>query len=186
MEEIEKDLEGDGEAAELERLLGRMGDGDTGALERFYELTHAGVYALALSITGRAEDAEELCHDAFLRVWDNAGRYRPQGTPRAWLMALTRNLCLMELRKRSRVVEISDEEWNALPAPAENVTAGDRLVLQTALGALDRVERQIVMLHAVSGLKHREIGKMLDMPLGTVLSKYKRSLEKMRQYMKGE
>lgn len=173
-------------AARLERLLHAMASGDTGALAEFYGLTRNAVYALALSMLGSAHDAEELCQDAFLRIWDNAGRYRASGTPMAWVMTLTRNLCLMELRRRSRTAGLTAEEWDAIPASSQDVSADDRQLLQTALGNLDAVDRQIVLLHAVAGLKHRESAKLLGLPLNTVLSKYRRALDKMRKYMKGE
>ena len=65
------------------------------------------------------------------------------------------------------------------------VTAEDRAVLQAALGALDDQERQAVLLHAVSGLKHREIAEILELPLPTVLSKYHRALKKLRKQLEG-
>ena len=57
---------------------------------------------------------------------------------------------------------------------------------QKALGILDFEDRQIVILHALTGMKHREIAELLDLPLGTVLSKYKRALEKMRKELEGK
>ena len=143
----------------------------------------ARVYGLALSITGSAQEAEELCHDAFLRIWDYAGSYRAKGSPMAWTLAITRNLCLMELRRRKRRTDLTDEEWNAIPADAPGVSAEDRAVLQRALSVLEGTERQIVLLHSVSGLKHREIAKLIDMPLNTVLSKYRRAIAKLRAMM---
>ncbi len=179
-------LEPENGAAGLERLLKLTAQGDRDAFGELYTCTHAGVYALALSLTGSASEAEELCHDAYLRVWDYAGSYRPKGTPMAWILAITRNLCLMELRKRGRRAELTPEEWDAIPQSAPDVSPEDRELLQTALGVLETDEREIVTLHAVSGLKHREIGKLMGMNLNTVLSKYRRALAKMRRVMEGE
>ena len=186
MEDTEELSETASRAAELERLLGRMGRGDTGALAQLYKLTRAGLYAAALSVMANAHDAEELTHDAYLRIWEAAPRYKARGTPMAWMLTVTRNLCLMELRRRSRRADLSDQEWDAIPAGAEAVTAEDRAVLQDALASLAPDERQIVLLHAVSGLKHREIAGLLALPLGTVLSKYNRAMAKLRAGMKGE
>lgn len=173
-------------AVELERLLGAMAKGDTGALAEFYTRTHGAVYALALSMTGSAQDAGDLAHDAYLRIWSSAGRYRAKGSPMAWTLTITRNLCLMRLRRRKRRADLTDEEWNAIPAHAPDVSPEDRAVLQRALGVLDNTERQIVLLHAVSGLKHREIAKLTQMPLNTVLSKYRRAIARLRAVMEGE
>ena len=62
----------------------------------------------------------------------------------------------------------------------------DKLILQSVLNHLSDDERQIVVLYAISGLKHREIATLLDIPLPTVLSKYRRALKKMRKMMEDE
>ena len=174
-------------AATLERLLRDIGTGDREALGELYRLTHAAVYALALSVLGSAQDAEEATHDAFLRIWDYAGSYKAKGSPMAWIMAVTRNLCLMELRRKKRQKDISDDEWNAIPSENRGLNTEDRALLQWALGSLDPASRQIVLLHAVAGLKHREIAKLLSLPQNTVLSKYSRAIGKMRAGLeKGE
>ena len=62
----------------------------------------------------------------------------------------------------------------------------DRMVLETAMNVLDAEERQIVVLHAMTGFRHREIAEILDLPTGTVLSKYNRALKKMRKEMEAK
>ena len=69
-----------------------------------------------------------------------------------------------------------------MPSP---MTDRERLLLQDALAILGDEERRIVLLHT-AGLKHREIGQALGLPLATVLSKYHRALKKMRAYMEGD
>jgi len=66
------------------------------------------------------------------------------------------------------------------------VDADDRPLLQHALAGLGEEERRIVLLHAVTGMKHREIAALLELPLPTVLSKYHRALKKMRAYLEGD
>ena len=82
--------------------------------------------------------------------------------------------------------ELTDEEWSALPARAPDVTTEDRHVLRAALSLLSEQERQVVMLHAVTGLKHREIAQLLELPLATVLSKYRRALKKLNLLLEGD
>ena len=82
--------------------------------------------------------------------------------------------------------ELTDEEWSALPARAPDVTTEDRHVLRAALSVLSEQERQVVMLHAVTGLKHREIAQLLELPLATVLSKYRRALKKLNLLLEGD
>ena len=73
-----------------------------------------------------------------------------------------------------------------LPAPEAPVSPEDREVLQALLQRLEPQERQIVVLHAVAGLKHREVAQLLEMPLSTVLGKYSRSLKKLKKSLEGD
>lgn len=171
--------------AALEQLLLRVARGDAQALEQLYEGTRTAVYAMALACLRNADDAQDVTQDTFVRVWQSAGQYRAQGTPMAWLMTIARNLARMRLRQASRTGELTEEQWNAIPADA-SLGLEDRLTLQSALGALEDTERQVVLLHASSGLKHREIAHLLGLPLSTVLSKYSRALKKLRAQLEGD
>ena len=68
---------------------------------------------------------------------------------------------------------------------SHDVTTEDRTVLTAALSTLSDEERQIIMLHVTAGLKHREIAQLLELPLSTVLSKYRRALSKLKQKLEG-
>ena len=169
---------------DLEEQLLRIAAGDTEALAAFYNATRSAVYGLALSYLKSGHDAEDVAQDTYLRVWDNAPLYKPQGTPKAWLLKITRNLALMRLRQRDKVQELPEELPLAVDGP--DVTVEDRQVLEAALQTLGDQERQIVMLHATAGLRHREIAQVLELPLATVLSKYHRALKKLRQRLEGD
>ena len=171
---------------ELDGLLLRVGQGDREAFARLYGLTRGAVYSLALSMVGSVQEAQDVSQDVFVKVWENAPSYRSQGSPMAWLLTVARNLCRSRLRQSGRQVLLDEAEWEAIPAAAPDVTPEDRAVLQGALARLGAEERQIVLLHAVSGLKHREIAELLEQPLSTVLSKYHRGLKKLKSLMKGE
>ena len=175
-----------GRGRELDQLLLRVGQGDREAFAQLYGLTRGAVYALALSLLRDAHEAQDLSQDVFVRVWESAPSYRPQGSPMAWLLTVARNLARSRLRQSGRLTGLDEEEWDALPAHAPAVAPEDRVVLQDALARLGAEERQIVLLHAVTGLKHREIAQLLELPLSTVLSKYHRGLKKMKALMKGE
>ena len=170
---------------DLEPLMAGLAAGDQEALGQLYRRTRTTVYGLALSILRHGHDAEDVTQDTFVRAWEKAEQYRPQGTPMAWLLAITRNLALMKLRERSRTRDLSPEDWESFAIDSHDVTAEDRTVLAAALSKLSDEERQVVMLHASAGLKHREIAQLLEMPLSTVLSKYRRALATLKQTLEG-
>ena len=170
---------------QLEELMAGLAAGDREALAQLYHRTRAAVYGLALSILGSGHDAEDVTQDTYVTAWEKCHLYRPQGTPMAWLLTITRNLARMKLRDRGRTQDLGEEQWQAIPAQSPSVTTEDRAVLEAALNILSDQERQIVILHAASGLKHREIAKLLELPLPTVLSKYRRALSKLKTKLEG-
>ena len=169
-----------------EDLLLRVAQGEQEALARLYEQTRGAVYGLALSYLKNAHDAQDVTQETFVRIWDSAHQYRAQGTPMAWILTVTRNLALMQLRRDRRHQELDSGAWDAIPADAPGVTAEDRAILQTALGRLSERERQVVILHVVAGLKHRETASLLRIPLATTLSLYHRALKKLKVELEGD
>ena len=168
----------------LESLLLDMTRGDQEALAQLYHRTRTAGFGLALSYLKNRHDAEDVTQDTFVRAWENAPSYRPQGKPMAWLLTIARNLSLMKLREKDRTESLPEEDW-ALPGPDDALTTEDRTVLSAAMSVLEDEEQRIVLLHAVTGLKHREIAESLSLPLSTVLSKYHRALKKLRRKLEG-
>ena len=168
-----------------ERLLPLVGQGDSEAFEVLYRSTEKAVYALALSILKNPHDAEDIVQETYLKVRAAAHLYVPQGKPLAWLFTITKNLCRDLLRGQSRTEAAPDGAEDDLRFSYVSDPT-DRLVLEAALKALGEEERQVVLLHAASGLKHREIARNLGLPLSTVLSRYSRALKKLQRYLTEE
>lgn len=179
MEKIKADC--DPEA--VEQCLFRIREQDPEALEEFYYRTSTSVYGFALSILKNAQDAEDVMHDLYLLVWSGTGTYRAAGKPMAWVLTITRNLCLQKLREYRKRSDIPQEDWETYIGGNGKMSPEDKLILAECLKHLSDDERQVVVLYAVSGFKHREIAKLLEMPLSTVLSKYNRAMKKLRKFM---
>lgn len=170
----------------LEELIRKLAVGDKKALEELYHETRAAIYGFALSMLKNASDAEDVLQETYIKIWANADRYSAKGTPMAWILTITKNLALMKMRERKRHQDLEPEEWDmsfSIPDSAGN--SDDKHLLEAALNILTEEERKIILLHAVSGMKHREIADLLDMALPTVLSKYHRALKKLRKYIEG-
>lgn len=166
-----------------EKLILRMAEGDNDAFRDLYQQTCSAVYGFALSILRNVHDAENVMHDAYIRIHKSASAYQPMGKPMAWILTIVRNLCYTRLKSGDISEDIA--EYEGLLQISEQDRTVDRMILQKALEVLPFEDRQIVILHALTGMKHREIAELLDMPLGTVMSKYKRSLAKMRKEIEG-
>lgn len=183
---LQTDINNTGANVPEESLLIRAGAGDKEAFEELYKLTSHAVFGFALSILKNRHDAEDVMQDTFLKIRMAAHLYEPRKKPMAWILTITRNYCLMKLRsqKASSYLNYEDLENNIDYSFAADTES--RLVLEAAFRILSEQERQIIMLHALSGLKHREIAAILKLPLSTVLSKYKRALEKLKKEISGK
>lgn len=168
--------------ADCEGLIQGIAAGDRAAFERFYQLTQRAVYAYALSLTRHPQNAQDVMMDTYLAVRVGAERYRPQGKPLAWVFTIVRNAAAMQYRRGNREAPLEDISEEMLAVEEDPLA---RVALQAALDTLDGEERHVVLLHAVSGLKHREIAAVLGRPLSTVLSKYNRALKKLRRQLEG-
>lgn len=164
-----------------ENLIIRMAAGDGAAFKELYEQTASAVYGFALSILKNKHDAEDVMHDAFIKVYTAAVTYKPMGKPLAWMLTIVRNLCYTKMRSGGVCEDIS--EYEDLVSAGNHDSVLDKMILQEALSKLDFEERQIVVLHSLTGLKHREIAEILELPTGTVLSKYNRSIKKLRKQL---
>lgn len=166
-----------------EKLLQRIGAGDDTALEQLYEEASGAVYAYAYSILHDRDDAEDAVQDTFLKIRSAAHLYRPQGKPMAWILTITRNICMMQFRRRGKITVLDPED--PIPDQDRITNAEDREILKAAFSILAEDEARIILLHVVAGLKHRETAELLQMHLSTVLSKYNRGLHKLRQQLGG-
>ena len=167
----------------IEQAIKRLAKGDTDAIGDVYDLTRTKLYGYILSILKNVQDTEDTLQDTYIKITTSAGLYHSEGKPMAWIFTIARNLSLMKLRSSSRFTDIEDFEWDQMSVGSDEFHVEDRMILETAMTILSDEESQIVMLHAVSGLKHREIADLYDMPLATVLSKYNRAIKKLQKEM---
>ena len=173
-------------AHELDALIDRTANGEQDAFALLYQRTNPAVYGLALSYLKNSAEAEDIAQDTFVQIWRNAHRYQHHGKPMAWILTIARNLSLMRIRKQNHLQDLPQDVWESLAIESPHLTTEDRAVLTAAFGVLSDQERRIILLHAVSGLKHREIADLLELPLATVLSKYHRALKKLKNTLQGD
>jgi len=161
------------EEHELDLVLGAIAEGDLAALERLYRGLRVAVFAVAFAVVRDRGIAEDVTHDTFVRVWERAGTYRPGTRPRAWVLAIGRNLAIDTVRSRTSQAQIGELVDSSGSDPL------GRLHWIAAMSALEPREREIVVLHAIAGLTHREIAAELGLPEGTVRWRYRRALARL-------
>ena len=165
----------------LDRFILDLADGNKDSLGVIYEKTKTSVYAYALSILKNRDDAEDVMHDTYLCVYSSAAAYSSSGKPMAWILTIVKNLCLSKLRANSIRSHDQIDDYSEFISSNDSLTADEKLILAEALGKLADDEREIVLLHVLSGFKHREISDYMNLPLATVLSKYSRAVKKLKK-----
>lgn len=167
-----------------EILFSKIGAGDQTAFCTLYRQTRSAVYAL--SMLHNQMDAEDAMQETYLKIRGAAHLYQMQGKPLAWILTITRNICLMKYRQQRRQFTCPEEELKEAIDFGQITDREDRIVLETAFEVLSKEECQIIVLHVVSGMKHREISALMHIPLSTILSKYNRGLKKLRGQLEGK
>ena len=168
-------------------LIERIAKGDMDAFRMLYENVSGSIYGFVLSIVKNAYVAEDVLQECYIAVYQAAGGYRSAKKPMAWIFTIAKKLCLQKIRQQKKIAEVSDDEWEKLLPNNGTIPSEERILLTEALKQLSAQELQIVVLHIVSGFKHREIAQFLEMPLATVLSKYHRAIKKLKKnYLQGE
>jgi RNA polymerase sigma-70 factor (ECF subfamily) len=164
----------------------RMARGESHALSALYQ-RHGGIaLALAERMLGTRDAAEDAVQDAFVSLWRNAATYRPDGAaPRSWLLAIVRNRCIDELRRRAGSaarVPLDDAQPLAIERdPWPEIWkrhCGD--ALRGAMADLSAEQREVIELGFFSGHSHAQIAERLGAPLGTVKKRMRTGLKRLR------
>ena len=168
----------------IEDLLLKIAENDMNAFEQLYIETNKIVYSYTLAILKNHERAQDAMQDTFIRLKEAAYTYKPQGKPLAWILRIAKNFSLMSIRKgqKEQVIDIEQNEF--LVNKGVELNVDESIVLNAALQTLHEEDREIVFLYLISGMKHREIAEILNKPLGTVLWKYNKALNKLKKELK--
>ncbi len=183
-----------GEGNNDERLLQRIKNGDFDAVEELYNQYSRLAFALALRILNDPGAAEDAVQEVFLRVWKQPNSYDPaRGRFPTWLMSVVHNQCIDQLRKRrhqglSLDQEESQERLNYLaekaPALEEEVWSKmKRDTIRKALEWLPDEQRKLIELAFFGGYTHNEIAIHTGQPLGTVKSRIRQGLLKLKNIL---
>lgn len=181
----------DEEAASGSELMQRMAEGDRQALADLYDQLSKPLFSTARHILSDASEAEDVVHDVFLTLWENASDFNAsKGSVYSWAAALTRNRSIDRLRmrsNRSRLLgqSIPDDlgyaEASGLEGADHHADITERAsAVRAALEGLPDEQRRTLELAYFSGLTQKEISETLKEPIGTIKARIRRGLLKLR------
>jgi len=175
-------------------LIGRAAGGDARALEVLYDRYSGVVFSFALRIVSERQLAEEILQEAFFRAWQQGGSFSAgRGSFITWLLSITHNLAIDEIRRRRRRPQKADSEEpeQILDSVADTGAGADvegevwlgalRDTMGRALAELPPAQREALEMAYFRGLTQREIAEALGEPLGTIKTRMRLGLQKLRE-----
>jgi RNA polymerase sigma-70 factor (ECF subfamily) len=172
-------------------LIRMMAAGDREAFSRFYDQHASLVYSLIMRIVRAPADAADVLQEVFWEAWQSAGSYDPlRGSPEAWIVTRARSRAIDRVRSIRRRTEtfVAPLDEGLAPsqeAPGRDVpgAVADRMVVAAALARLPEAQREVITLAYYEGLTQTEIAERLKQPLGTVKTRMRLGLERLREVM---
>jgi RNA polymerase sigma-70 factor, ECF subfamily len=164
---------------------------DAAALQSLYDETSRVLYSLAYRVLNDREDAEEVMLDVYQQVWNSADRFDPsRGNVLSWLAVMTRNRAIDRVRqsnvRRSRELQVEDQVDTASDSPApeaQSILAQQQVLVRRAMATLGQEQREAIELAFYSGMSHSEVADALGEPLGTVKTRIRVGMQKLRKVL---
>lgn len=167
----------------LTKAMIQLKNGDNSALEIIYNEMSKGVYTFVLPYVRTKEGAEDIMQATFIKVYQKKDLYNEGFSVRNWILTIAKNLALNEVERNKR--EISYDFQENPNSISYSETYKETPLLDLAKKVLTEEEFNIVNLHIVADMKHKEIASALNMPLGTVTWMYKKAIDKLKEISKG-
>jgi len=177
-------------------LIQQIGAGDQKAFGILYDRYKTLVFSLAIKITGSHETAEDITLDVFTQIWKNADKYHPEkGTLKGWIASIARYRSIDTLRRHKARSDINCPQWSdvQLETLPSNDNTGEALELaetrhkvSKAIAKLPEDQQEVLAMAYFKGYTHRQIAEALNEPLGTIKTRIRLGLQKLRQIFKDE
>ena len=171
----------------LANFIHGMAGGDQHAMSALYDATNRLVYGLVLRILSDPGIAEEVLLDVYMQVWRQSSSYDDKrGGPLAWITTIARSRAIDRLRsgsqrKREEPLDRADTHSSPTNVEADAINSEMRALVRAALDQLSPEQREVIELAYYSGMSHSEIAGTLNQPLGTVKTRTRSGMVKLRE-----
>ena len=174
------------EIADIEHMIAKTALRDRAAFAGLYSRTSAKLFGVVLRVLNDRATAEDALQDVYVKIWDNADRYRANGlSPMTWLITIARNTAIDRKRQQRTVqpnVELSETLADHAPGPeSQAIQASERARLDGCLGELDDGHASAVKGAYLDGDTYADLAAQFDVPLNTMRTLLRRSLLKLRE-----
>lgn len=165
---------------DINLLVKELQNGNIEVFDDIYYLTKNIVYYSIFIILKDYQLSEDIMQDTYLKALNKIHTYKRKAHFKSWLVTIAKNLAINEFnrRKREMLIDLSEQEYllGSCASSAEN-----EILIEQVFKVLSDMEKEIVILHTVGDLKHREIAKLLSKPLGTITWTYNKAIKKLKE-----
>jgi len=165
---------------ELKDLVKKLQDGNIAVFDTIYFETKSVVYYTILSIVKDKSLAEDIMQDTYLKMLAKIHSFKPRYGFKSWLVTIARNMAINEYNRRKRELSFDPSVDEYIFGSVES-SSEKELMVKEMLDTLDEVEREVIILHVIGDLKHREIADILKKPLGTITWIYNKAIKKIKR-----
>lgn len=165
---------------DIKILVKQLQNGDMSVFDDLYYQTKDIVFYSILGILKDYSLSEDIMQDTYLKALSKIHSYKPTHSFKSWIVTIARNLAINEFNRRKREINVDIQVDEMFLGSVES-RSENQILIEQIFKVLKDSEREIVLLHVVGDLKHKEIAKLLDKPLGTITWSYKNSLEKLKK-----
>ena len=165
---------------ELNGLIRRLQNGEMDVFDAVYHETKSLVYYTILTILKDKSLSEDIMQDAYLKALEKIHTFKPKYSFKSWIVMIARNLSINTYNRRKRELSYDPNEDEYIFGSSES-NSEKEMIMQEIIETLKPDEREIVILHVVGDLKHREIAAIVGKPLGTVTWIYNQAISKLKK-----
>lgn len=166
--------------SDIKILVKKLQNGDMTVFDDLYYQTKDIVFYTILGILKDYSLSEDIMQDTYLKALSKIHSYKPTHSFKSWIVTIGRNSAINEFNRRKKETSIDIQENQTIFGKTESISE-NQILIEQIFKVLNDTEREIVLLHVVGDLKHREIAKLLEKPLGTVTWTYNNSIKKLKQ-----
>lgn len=166
----------------IPKLVKQLQNGDISVFDDIYYETKNVVFYTILNIIKDYSLSEDIMQDTYLQALAKIHSYKPTHSFKSWIATIAKNLALNEYNKRKKTNTIDIQENESLFGSTAS-TIENKILIEQIFQILNETEREVVLLHVVADMKHKDIASIVNKPLGTVTWIYKTAIEKLRNQL---
>lgn len=165
---------------ELNKIVSKLQQGDMQVFDTIYHETKSVVYYTILSILKDKSLSEDIMQDTYLKTLEKIHSFKPRYGFKSWIVIIARNLAINEYNRRKRELSY-DPNIDDYIFGSEDSNSEKELIIRDILEYLDETEREVVIMHVLGDMKHREIADILKKPIGTITWIYNKAINKAKE-----